>query len=110
MSTSALKASEKQWQQTVIEIAQRFGWRVAHFRTSRTGSGGYATAVQADGAGYPDLTLTRGTRLLFVELKTDKGRLSPEQAAWLTALSTAAPGCVAVWRPRDWAEVEQALR
>jgi hypothetical protein len=109
MST-VLKVSEKEWQQTVIDTAQRFGWRVAHFRASRTGSGGYATAVQADGAGWPDLTMVRGRRLLFVELKTERGRLSPAQAEWLDALAMAMPGCVAVWRPSQWPEVERVLR
>jgi hypothetical protein len=109
MST-VLKVTEKEWQQTVIDTAQALGWRVAHFRTSRTGSGGHATAVQADGAGYPDLTLVRGTRLLFIELKAEKGRVAQAQAEWLTDLATAVPGCVAVWRPSDWPEVERTLR
>jgi hypothetical protein len=107
---TAPKISEKEWQQTVIDAAQAFGWRVAHFRTSRTGSGGHATAVQADGAGYPDLTMVRGSRLLFVELKGEKGRVAQAQAEWLYALSQAVPGCVTVWRPSDWPEVERTLR
>jgi hypothetical protein len=137
--TTALKVTEKEWQQTVIDTAQARGWRVAHFRTSRTGSGGYATAVQADGAGYPDLSMVRGPRLAFVELKAEKGRLAPAQREWLDDLTLVADatqyaagvamgedllepnlsheadyrGCgveVYVWKPADWPEVERTLR
>lgn len=108
--TTALKVSEKEWQQTVIDYAQRRGWRVAHFRTSRTGSGGYATAVQADGAGYPDLSMVRGPRLAFVELKAEKGRLAPAQRAWLDALRQVDGAEVYVWRPSDWDVLRRILR
>jgi hypothetical protein len=107
---TAPKISEKDWQKTVIDYARARGWRVAHFRTSRTQSGGWSTAVQADGEGYPDLTMVRGPRLLFVELKAEKGRVAEKQAEWLTDLAVAAPGCVTIWKPSDWAVVERTLR
>lgn len=108
--TTRLKVSEREWQRTVIDYAQRLGWRVAHFRTSRTGSGGFATAVQADGAGWPDLSMVRGSRLLFVELKAENGRVSPAQREWLDALGGVPGVAVAVWRPDDWPTVEAVLR
>ncbi len=58
--------------------------------------------------GFPDLTfLHPGTgRMLFVELKSKRGRTTPEQDRWLAALGCAQEatgGWVrrAVWRPAD---------
>jgi hypothetical protein len=38
-------------------------------------------------SGWPDLILCKPPRLLAVELKGPRGRLSPEQTQWLEALS-----------------------
>ena len=109
---------ERAFQAAVIELAQRLGWRVAHFRATRTvdrqGRHRWQTPVDGDGAGFPDLVLARAGRILFVELKTDRGRLSPAQAEWRDVLELAAweaPGVVRVrvWRPRDWPEIELEL-
>jgi hypothetical protein len=105
--------TERDFQRAVIDYARRLGWRVAHFRTSPTQSGGWATAVQADGAGFPDLVLVRRERLLFVELKGKAGRVSPAQAEWLAALERvdddAAGVGVYVWKPADWPVIELVL-
>jgi hypothetical protein len=79
--------TEKQWQEQVIDLARMFGWRIAHFRPAQT-SKGWRTAVAADGQGYPDLTLARD-RIIFLELKTDTGKLSAAQTAWLNHLAAA---------------------
>jgi hypothetical protein len=36
--------------------------------------------------GFPDLVLAKHGRLYFFELKTEKGQLSPAQAAWFQEL------------------------
>jgi hypothetical protein len=47
--------------------------------------------------------------LIFRELKSPTGRLSSEQDAWGDLLTRA--GCDwQVWRPSDWAVIEQTLR
>ena len=99
--------SEAELQGAVIELARRLGWRSAHFRASRTQSGGWATAVQGDGAGFPDLVLARDGRVLFIELKSEKGRTSSEQRLWLHELPDAF-----VFRPADWTSgtIERVLR
>jgi hypothetical protein len=52
--------------------------------------------------GYPDLTLVKPGRLIFAELKSEKGKLSHEQAVWLDMLRHSIPGIeVYCWRPRD---------
>jgi hypothetical protein len=86
---TVLRVTEAAWQTQVIDLAQLLGWRVAHFRAAQTDRG-WRTPVQADGAGYPDLVLVRGSELLFVELKAQRGRLSGEQRAWLDALRAVA--------------------
>ena len=76
--------TEAQLQRAVVELARLLGWRVAHFRVAQT-SKGWRTPVAADGAGWPDLFLVRD-RPVAVELKTERGKLRPDQAAWLRAL------------------------
>jgi hypothetical protein len=50
--------------------------------------------------GYPDWTIVGIGGVLFRELKTQRGKVSPEQRAWLDALA-AANADVDVWRPGD---------
>ena len=49
--------------------------------------------------GFPDLVIV-GSRMIIRELKTERGRLRPEQRTWLDAL-TAAGQDADIWRPRD---------
>ena len=60
--------------------------------------------MQGDGAGFPDLVLVRKGRLLFVELKSEIGKVSPQQRKWLDDLDKAAE--TYVWRPEDWTSGE----
>jgi hypothetical protein len=50
--------------------------------------------------GFPDLVLGRGWRVIWRELKTEVGTMSPEQRAWGRLLVDAGQD-FAVWRPRD---------
>lgn len=110
---SKIEPTEAEWQATVIDYAHLTGWRVAHFRPAKT-ERGWRTAVSADGKGFPDLTLVRRGRLIFVELKAERGRLTPEQIEWLTALEVCALARaegleVYCWRPSDWDAVREVL-
>lgn len=58
--------------------------------------------------GWPDLVLMRPPQYLIVELKTNKGRVTPEQKAWLAGLRACGID-TRVWRPRDRDEVLDAL-
>jgi hypothetical protein len=83
----------------IIEAARILGWKIAHFRPART-KYGWATAVQADGAGFPDLVLVRD-RIVYAELKADRGRLSEIQKAWIGWLEVAGAE-IYLWKPDDW--------
>lgn len=89
--------TEQQWQRTVMEAAAALGWLCFHVYDSRRSE-----------AGLPDLLLVR-ERVIFVELKTMRGRLRREQRAWLAALRAAGQE-VWIWRPSDWPTVERVLR
>lgn len=86
----------------VLDMARLFSWRSAHFRPAKTAHG-WRTPVQGDGEGWPDLFLVRGGRRIAAELKSDKGRLTDEQSAWLEALARAGVE-VHLWRPVDYPE------
>ncbi len=88
--------SEEQWLRVVLDYARLKGWRSYHTRNSRRST-----------AGFPDLVLVRGRRLVFAELKTEKGRATHEQLDWLEALRPNAE--VHLWRPSDLPEVLRVL-
>ncbi|MEM9467965.1 MAG: hypothetical protein AAGA90_21535 [Actinomycetota bacterium] len=100
---------EKDLQQQIMDFAEMNGWLRMHQLPARTGTGGWATAVQGD-VGFPDLVLVRPPRMIVVELKQDGRYPGPEQRVWLEALAEV-PGIeTGVWRPKDWPQIEAALR
>jgi len=92
--------TEAQLQDAIATYARTIGWTVAHFRPARTNQG-WRTAGAYDAAGFPDLVLVRGPRLIFAELKSHSGKVRPDQQWWLDRLETT-PAEVYVWRPDDW--------
>ena len=89
--------TEREFQQTVIDMARLLQWKVYHVYDSRRSE-----------PGFPDLVLVRD-RIVYLELKTEAGRVSPEQAAWIAALN-AAGGTAMVVRPSDLPRIEEALK
>lgn len=91
--------TEKQWQRHVEQLAAYLHWTVYHTHDSRRSN-----------AGFPDLVLARPPRLIFAELKTEKGRLRPAQSIW-KALLEACPGVeYYLWRPTQLDEVKAILK
>lgn len=104
---------EVDWQRTVCDALDAMGWTWNHARRSIGGKGrGWVTATTLKG--WPDLVCWRGERLLFVELKRDDGRLTPEQQVVLVELQVVAAANphveVHVWRPKDFDRVVEVLR
>jgi hypothetical protein len=91
--------TEKAWAQVVVDYATLTGWLV--YRTWRS--------IHSP-SGFPDLTLVRAERLVFAELKTERGKLSPSQKTWLERLGRV-PGAEVYgpWRPSHWVEIRGLL-
>ncbi|MER6010206.1 VRR-NUC domain-containing protein [Streptomyces bluensis] len=93
-------ASEEQWRRQVREIAARYGWRLQyHTADSRRSDPGWPDEVFGHLGQH---------RTLFIEFKTDTGRIRPAQRGWLAHLANSGFE-VAVWRPRDLPTVLQVL-
>jgi hypothetical protein len=91
--------SERELTGYVRDVARAFGWRRYHTWLSKHSP-----------AGFPDEVLVRSGRLIFAELKSERGKLSDEQAAWLEELR-AVPGVdVYLWRPADMDAIATVLR
>ena len=104
--------TEREWQEQVTDLATLTGWSWAHWRPAMTSRGWRTPCSGPIAAGFVDLVLVRPAPragLLFVELKSDKGALRPEQRSVHDVLRSAGL-TVHVWRPRDWAAVVEALR
>ena len=100
--------SEAEWQRTLVEMAEALGWVAFYTRKSAIpGANGWRALGPA---GYPDLTLVhpRQKRVLWVECKAEKGRLSPAQTRWLDTL-TAAGQEAWTWRPSNSDEAKRVL-
>lgn len=92
--------TETELQAAVIELAKWHRWLVHHTRPAQT-KDGWRTPIQGD-AGFPDLILTRGGRLIIAELKRQGAKPTPSQQEWLDRCAEAPTVEVHVWRPSDW--------
>lgn len=92
--------SEARFQADIIDLFTRTGWKHHHAHDSRRSV-----------PGLPDLLLVhRKHGIVFAELKTDRGRTTPEQDAWIEALNVASRAqgggtCAVVWRPASWDKI-----
>jgi hypothetical protein len=77
--------TEAAWQDHLIGkrgLAPLYGWDHYHTHDSRRSQ-----------AGWPDLVLAKGTRVIFLELKRMRGKVSPAQRQWLERLHAAGLEC-----------------
>lgn len=98
----AKSMSERQLQELIIALAKRMGWISFHDYDSRRSTPGFLDLV---------LVHPRQRRVMWRELKSEKGVTSAEQKVWISALSLVGED-VDVWRPRDWVSgrIEKELR
>jgi hypothetical protein len=94
-----VRIAEKDFQKQVLQIAKLYRWHAYHPALSKWSE-----------RGWPDLALVRPPRLVFAELKSEKGKVTEHQERWLSLLR-ACPGIeVFLWRPSDLEQVAEALR
>lgn len=91
---------ERDFQRLVIDAASALGYR--HY-----------AALYSIGAdpGYPDVTLVnpQSGRVIWLELKITRGKVSDRQRQWIADLRDA--GCAAyIVTPDDWDQIESLLR
>ena len=77
--------SETAFASQVEDLLKIYNWRWTHFRPAWS-SKGYRTPIKGH-KGFPDYCCVRPPRLLFIELKDQYSKPSPEQEAWLGDLS-----------------------
>lgn len=99
MDAEALQAlyggmSEERLAMVVRDAALLYEWLHYHTHDSRRSD-----------RGFPDIVLIKGDRILWRELKTQKGKLSPDQEIWRDRL-LAAGADWAIWRPIQWGNDE----
>lgn len=109
--------SEAEWSATIIGttqvpgVARTLGWMCKHVHDSRkevVGRDGTRQLVgDRDAAGLLDWLLIRD-RVIFLELKTSKGRLRPEQTEVFEALLDAGAEAY-IWRPEHFDEAVRVL-
>lgn len=83
--------TEAQLRDEVVKLAHARAWRVFSMPIAKS------RRPVKDASGYPDLTLARMGRVLWIELKQERGLLSQDQMRWLQELS---PLCEVI-RPSD---------
>lgn len=91
--------TERGFSAAVIALARLHKWLVYHTRLSLGSE-----------AGFPDLVLVRPGDVLFIELKTMTGKLTPAQQHWQDVLAQCPGVEVAIWRPSDWPVIEARLQ
>jgi len=111
--SATVDMSERAFQTSVLELAERLHWRTAHFHSTmrqvRKKDGSYRFVGDKAAAGFPDLVMVRRERLVIAELKREKTRPTQAQTEWLSALMET-PAEVYLWHPRDFEQIEGVLR
>jgi hypothetical protein len=98
MTAPALPSpTEKQFMAQVLKLAGLYRWKCYHTFDSRHSANG-----------FPDLVLVRD-RVIFAELKTAAGRVTPAQQYWIQAIREAGCDCY-IWRPENWPDIEHELK
>lgn len=94
MSPIGAPLTERDFTTQIRELATLLHWRRYH-----------TWLAKHSPAGFPDEVLVRPPRLIFAELKTDVGKVSPAQAEWLDDLAKLPNVEVYVWRPAMFDEI-----
>lgn len=91
--------TEKQFEAQIKEIAKLFDWRYYHTWRS----------IHSP-AGYPDVCMVRLSKIIYAELKSEKGKVSQKQQEWLDDLLATGKVEVYLWKPSQFEEIVEILR
>jgi hypothetical protein len=91
---------EREFQDLITEAAVLNGYLTYHTHDSRRSD-----------PGFPDLVCVKpGRPILFLEVKAEKGRVSPTQQVWCDTINeTEGTALAMVVRPRDWLTLLELL-
>jgi hypothetical protein len=89
-SATADAMLERDLQAAVIGAAITLGWMYYHTHDSRRSP-----------EGFPDLVLVKDERIIYAELKRQRGKATEKQQKWLAALTATGKAEVYLWRPSD---------
>lgn len=81
---TAVPQTEREFQAQVVELARTLGFRCVHHMAGKTKAGRWTTPTTE--IGWPDLTLIRPPRIIFVELKGPTTPIRPGQLQFLELL------------------------
>ena len=92
--------TERDLREQVRDLAKLFGWKMYFSWTSLHSP-----------KGFPDLVLACQVRqrVIYAELKAEKGKVSESQREWLDELAACGQE-VYLWRPADFEEIARILR
>jgi hypothetical protein len=116
------RQTERRFQAQVIELAEVLGWKIRHDRATNqrrdcrvchapfrcAGCSTPLTIVRND-PGLLDLLLTRRPRIIWAEIKTDRGKLTDDQKLMLAELRECGQEAY-VFRPKTWEQIVRLLR
>ena len=96
--------TEKAFESQVKDLAKLFGWKYYHPFLSKWSE-----------RGYPDITLVKenedGTAsLLFLELKSERGKVTEAQQQWINILSKVPNVGAYIFYPHAWDRIVLILR
>jgi|TARA_R110000868_G_scaffold9611_3_gene47409 hypothetical protein len=85
-----MEMTESEFKDIIVSVAKRYGWLIHHDLPAQNSRGRWGTHIQGD-VGFPDLVLLHPVsgKLYIVELKSDKGKLTPGQKRWMMAFENA---------------------
>lgn len=95
-----IPVTERDLREQIRDLCKLFGWKMYFSWTS----------IHSP-RGFPDLVLANPEqkRVIFAELKTEKGKVTDYQQEWLDTLAECGAE-VYVWRPGDIEEIAEILR
>ena len=112
-----IEISEHYFSTQIEDLLDTYHWVWIHFRPARIikdGEESWRTAVSGY-KGFPDYVAIRPNddgkcRLLFIELKGEKGKLNENQLEWAELLSACSEVEYHLWRPSDFETALEMLK